>query len=208
MFKEVKATDIALKRRSTVYGIAKNDAWYMTQQRVDGKVRPCGIYRAWKSMIRRCSDFRTERESRFYGDCTVCDDWLLFSNFYKWAKNKDWKGKALDKDLLILGNKVYSPETCVFVDQSINKLILDNPRVRGDLPQGVDLTPSGFRAKLSVNGKHKHLGYFDNPKDAAIEYAKAKLKYINDMCDKIEDVRIVESLLSYGNKLIKDSYAI
>jgi len=208
MFIEVKATATALKRRSIVCGIGKNDAWYMPQQRVNGKVNCCEIYGTWKGMIRRCSDFRTDREAIFYSDCTVCGEWLFFSNFYNWVKTQDWKGKHLDKDILKQGNKIYSPETCIFVDQSINKLIMDNSAVRGDLPQGVDSTPSGFRAKLSINGKHTHLGYFDNPKDAAIAYAKRKLEYISSMCTSLDDTRVVSSLLAYGNKLVKDSYAI
>ena len=179
----------------------------MTQRRVNGKVVACKIYTTWKNMIKRCSEYASEREKEFYSDCSVCGEWLYFDNFYRWMKAQDWKNKQLDKDILKAGNKIYSPETCVFVDQSINKLIMDNSSVRGGLPQGVDSTPSGFRAKLSINGKHTHLGYFVTSRDAAIVYAKRKLQHISSVCTGLDDIRVISSLLAYGHQLVKDSYA-
>ncbi|HHZ94383.1 MAG TPA: AP2 domain-containing protein [Flavobacteriales bacterium] len=207
MFKEVIATEISIKRRSIIYGMGTNDSWYMTQRRVNGKVAACKIYTTWKNMIKRCSEYASEREKKFYSDCSVCGEWLYFDSFYQWTKKQDWKGKQLDKDLLVEGNKIYSPETCVFVHQSINKLIMDNERVRGDYPQGVDLTPWGFRAKISINGKHTHLGYFDSIKDASICYAQKKCDYIEDMCEMVSDERVSKALCSYGYRLLRKSYA-
>lgn len=51
----------------------------------------------------------------------VCDEWLIFSNFEKWF-DKYWKvGYQVDKDLL--GDKVYSPETCVMLPKRLNVLL-------------------------------------------------------------------------------------
>jgi hypothetical protein len=47
---------------------------------------------------------------------------------------------ALDKDILYKGNKIYSPDTCVFVPQEINALFVKNDANRGDLPIGVFYT--------------------------------------------------------------------
>lgn len=47
--------------------------------------------------------------------CSVCEEWLTFSNFKRWMEQQDYEGKALDKDLLVSQNKTYSSETCVFV---------------------------------------------------------------------------------------------
>ena len=158
-------------------------------------------------MIKRCSAYASEREKKFYLDCSVCNDWLSFDNFYIWTKSQDWKGKQLDKDLLVYGNKVYSPEMCVYIDQKINKIICNSAAVRGEFPQGVDSTPYGFRAKISINAKHIHLGYFDTPKEAFIVYSERKLKYIKDSCKLISDQRVIDSIVDYGTKMLKDAYA-
>jgi len=38
-------------------------------------------------------------------------------------ERQDWEGKHLDKDILIPGNKIYSPDRCIFVSSLINLLI-------------------------------------------------------------------------------------
>lgn len=55
-----------------------------------------------------------------YEGCTVCDEWLYFSNFKKWFDENYIEGFQLDKDIIIRGNKVYSPQTCCFVPKEIN----------------------------------------------------------------------------------------
>lgn len=44
---------------------------------------------------------------------------------------------------------------------------------RPDLPRGVTEHPGGYLAKISINGKRKHLGLFSNPRDAELAYLKA-----------------------------------
>lgn len=54
-----------------------------------------------------------------YKDKSVCEEWLNYSNFKIWFDEHYVPSKNnqidLDKDLLVQGNKVYSPETCVFL---------------------------------------------------------------------------------------------
>ncbi len=72
-------------------------------------------YQTWHSMLRRCYSPVFKKDKPTYEGCEVCEEWLHFSVFRKWyaANNKaNWE---LDKDLLIPGNKTYSPETCIFV---------------------------------------------------------------------------------------------
>lgn len=59
------------------------------------------------------------KRSYEYTSKFVCEEWLNYSNFKIWfdehyvpCKNNQID---LDKDLLVQGNKVYSPETCVFL---------------------------------------------------------------------------------------------
>ena len=126
-----------LRNRGLVYGIAINDADYNVAVRVNGKVKMCPFYERWKNMIARCycKSFQSRRPT--YIGCTVCKEWLTFSNFKAWMEQQDWKGKALDKDILKKDNKEYSPEKCAFIDFSLNSFLCDCSSIRGEYPIGV-----------------------------------------------------------------------
>jgi len=84
---------------------------------------PCEAYKRWQRMLERCYSERYLKDKPSYRDCYVCDDWLNFQNFAKWYfENKldDMKDIELDKDIKVKGNKVYSPDTCMFVHRSLN----------------------------------------------------------------------------------------
>lgn len=59
-----------------------------------------------------------------YSDCSVCHDWLFFDRFYEWVKENYYEIEGevmcIDKDLMVEGNTIYSPETCCFLPNSIN----------------------------------------------------------------------------------------
>ena len=77
-------------------------------------------YTTWHNMLERCYSEKAQAIHPTYKGCTVCDEWHNFQNFAKWflANNKD--GLHLDKDIKTKGNKVYSPENCMFVSQVDN----------------------------------------------------------------------------------------
>ncbi|MNV64502.1 hypothetical protein D3C71_1571470 [compost metagenome] len=87
------------------------------------------------------------------------------------------------------GNKVYSPLTCVFVPTILNKIMIKNDRIRGDLPIGVtiDVSKNKYRAEYSVDGKGIKLGWFDTVIDAAMAYKKAKSEYVKKIADLYKD---------------------
>ena len=70
-------------------------------------------YRTWKSMIDLHSAKYQDKYPTYKG-CAVSKEWLTFSVFKAWMVTKDWQDNHLDKDILFEGDKVYSPETCVF----------------------------------------------------------------------------------------------
>lgn len=95
----------------------------------------------------------------------------------------------LDKDILFKGNKVYSPETCVFVPHTINVLFLNSKKSRGDLPVGVSYSERDkkYRAEMSFMGRQIKLGTFDTAEDAFARYKEYKEDFIQDLAEQYRD---------------------
>ena len=91
----------------------------------------------------------------------------------------------LDKDILIKGNKIYSPETCIFVPKNINLLFVKSDAKRGDYPIGVNYNKrSGkFVARCGEYGKRVNLGTFRTPEEAFNAYKNAKMDRICELAN-------------------------
>lgn len=78
------------------------------------------IYTVWVNMLKRCYDKSVQNAHPTYKGCSVCVEWHTYENFYNWVLSNDYQGKEIDKDKMVKGNKVYSPETCCFISSSEN----------------------------------------------------------------------------------------
>lgn len=188
-FPIIPASKISLTKRKLVFGIGINDADYMIRPRLNGKGVMCPFYQKWHNMLGRCYNPKYHEKQPTYLECSVCEPWLTFSNFRAWMVKQDWRGKHLDKDLLILGNKTYSPETCIFVPGDINKLINDHAAKRGKWPIGVcfDKASGRFRARCRVNGGYRDLGRFSTPEQAHKAYVIFKEEHIHQIALEQEE---------------------
>jgi hypothetical protein len=112
----------------------------------------------------------------------------LFSNFKQWFDDKSngyVEGYDIDKDILVKGNKVYSPNTCCFLPPEINKCFIRQKKSKHNLPIGVAKHSSGhYYARVNINGKLKHLGMFNTPTEAFNAYKIAKEQYIKELAEK------------------------
>lgn len=157
------------------------------------KMRYIKIYTAWVGMLQRCY---TERHSSYLG-CAVYEDWHNFQNFAKWHEencNLEYMNKwELDKDILIKGNKIYSPETCCFVPHEINSLILKCNSLRGKYPIGVSKVGNRFRVQVTINNIITYAGTYDTIEEAFQAYKTTKEKHIKQVADKWKD-RISEKV--------------
>ena len=175
-----KANAKSLAKRKPVFGYGINDSDYMTQPKVGGKQRQCLIYRTWTDMLRRCYDPKCQAQNPTYIDCPVANDWLRFSVFHDWMLSQNWLGLQLDKDVLVIGNKHYAPDTCLFVTSQVNGLMNDNAASRGEFPIGVSYYKRDrkYVAEVSVDGKRQALGLYLTPQEASTAYRAAKRENI------------------------------
>lgn len=117
---------------------------------------------------------------------------------------QDWQNKQLDKDLLIEGNKVYSPETCVFVSGMVNTFTTDCSAARGEWLIGVywDKKSDKFQSRCSnpFTKKREYLGYFDCELEAHETWLKRKLELAYELSSIQVDQRVAEALIErYSN---------
>lgn len=144
----------------------------------------------WNKINERCkhnSPFQSSNKT--YIGCT--NGFINFQEFAEWCQsqygylNKDINGHYwhLDKDLLVYGNKVYSPNTCLFVPHRANTLLNNCGASRGNYPLGVNWNKHArkFIAYHKHRGESRHLGCHLNPFDAHRTWQRAKIDYIRDL---------------------------
>ena len=162
-------------------------------------------YQLWNNMINRCYNEVTRQNHLSYVDCSVSDEWKYLSKFKDWCNKQigfDQEGWCLDKDILVKGNKVYSPETCCFVPPEINCAVTNNKIVRGQFPQGViyNCTKTRYRARIKRSNKWQSLGAYDTPEEAFYAYKPIKESHIKSLANKWKDQidpRVYEALMNW-----------
>ncbi len=185
-----------------IYGHGIRDVSFPVK--VNGKLIPS--YRKWCGMLERCYSDKWHKKKPSYEGCKVSPDWLLFSGFHAWFCKHNIDGYVLDKDLLSKGNKTYSQDTCLFLPERINGLLINRALDRGMYPIGViyrkDRKVSTFEAAMMVEGKRKHLGFYDCPQKAFLAYKKAKEAFIKEVAQDYFwrgeiDKRVYDALCAY-----------
>jgi len=150
-------------------------------------------YQTWKGMLERCYSSKCHSKRPTYIGCTVAPEWLYFSNFKKWYDENYKEGFELDKDILVEGNKVYSPDTCRFVPQNINKLLNDNSNARKSMQIGIVLRkPSKITRQKSItyqaqcsNGFGKQLTKtFKTVEEASAWYSETKARVVREVATR------------------------
>lgn len=150
-------------------------------------------YTVWKSLLKRCYDTKTREKQPAYSTVSICKEWLSFenfcdwlhsqSNFDKWLNGSRW---ALDKDILVKGNKNYSPDTCCLIPQNVNCLFLKREAQRGEYPIGVRYrSNSGFIASCHnpFIDKAEEIGCYSTPEKAFDAYKAYKESIIKQVAE-------------------------
>lgn len=141
-------------------------------------------YNAWMNILTRCNS-KDKIKIPTYLNARICEEWLYYWNFYEWLHSQSNFDKwlngelwAVDKDILVKGNKVYSPETCCLVPKNINNLLLKSKKTRGNCPIGVTLRKSDsmYEAQCmdQLQGRHITIGIYNTKEKAFMSYKKYK----------------------------------
>lgn len=155
-------------------------------------------YKTWRDMVNRCYNEKLHKRQPTYKGCLVSPEWHNFQTFAQWYDDNYYnfgEKMQLDKDILSKGNKVYSPETCMFVPHSINTLFTKHDAKRGEFPIGVCYVKQSkkYKATCNIIGKEKHLGHYNTKEEAFAAYKEAKEKYIKEVAENYKN-KIPEKL--------------
>jgi hypothetical protein len=172
----------------------------------DGNGKHKKSYRHWFNMLNRCYGDESKL-NRKYKRCTVCKEWLCYANFEKWFDENYYEcpigGKmCLDKDILIKGNKTYSPNTCCFVPNRINVMFTKRDNKRGSSVIGSTFYEGRYYVRVSdgtTKGSIK-LGSYDNEDEAFEVYKQAKEKLIQSVAEEYKQYipsNVYKALHSY-----------
>jgi len=168
-------------------------------------------YRRWSNMMSRCYNVKTHIKQPSYIGCSVAPEWHSFQVFAKWYDDNyywiDGNKMCLDKDILLKGNKIYSPENCVFVPERINILFVKHDEYRGNLPIGVVLHKrtvkmNNYKAMVSdINNEPLYLGVFDTINEAFLNYKIHKENVIKEVANKYKDtipMKLYKAMYEYS----------
>lgn len=148
-------------------------------------------YIHWLNMIKRCENKEYQDKYPTYIGSTMCHEWWSFKNFKEWFDKNYIEGWHLDKDLIVKGNKVYSPATCCMLPPEINTCLTTNKKNRGKCLIGVYEYKKG---KFASTYHREYLGVSKNQEDLFFRYKEKKEAYLKSLAEK------------YKNKISNDAY--
>lgn len=145
------------------------------------------MYNTWMCMLNRCYGATHTKKNSPYKDCLVSENFKYYPYFKEWCNkqigfgNKGW---ALDKDILVKGNRVYSEDTCCLVPVEINNLLTRYTK-ESDTCKGVYYNKK--LGKFSAHLLGKYIGLFTTELEAFQVYKQAKEAYIKEVANKWKD---------------------
>jgi hypothetical protein len=168
-------------------------------------------YKIWSGIHNRAGNFDGKHSS--YSDVTVCEEWWNYQNFAKWYEEHKYDIKddflCIDKDILNPKNRIYSPETCCLIPNSINEIFKDFTNYKhDDLPIGItkrnDCKTVKYRARTTSVNEYGEIVYVSKTTsdllEAFIFYKENKEKYIKFLAEKYKyciDYEIYERLMNF-----------
>ena len=201
-----------------VEDLKNSDGLWLRSYQVDGYQHHTRAGCIWSEMKKRTTEGSHAQKinPQYVGSLVLFEG---FQYFAEWCQNqigytnKEIGGKfwSLDKDILIQGNKHYSPTACVFVTSAVNSLLTDSRSARGKYPIGVDFRSNinKYRARCADGNKiSKYLGVYRTPEEAHRAWQVGKIETIeyvitsDDSC--VLQPKVVDALERRVDMLKKD----
>lgn len=202
---------ILREKRKLVYGWGINDVDYSVTKsyKINGKSKQvwiCPYYEDWRGILERCFCPNYKLKQPTYINVTVCEEWKHLSNFIKWVDsqpNRDWVNCVPDKDILIDGNKHYSPDTVVYVSQAMNNFFNESGSSKNGLLRGVS-KDKRFNCYVATcvnpltEGKNngRYIGRFKTELEAHLAWKAKKNEYAHELAKSETNDKIKNSLLT------------
>lgn len=168
--------------------------------------RPTREYALWSGIINRC--YRDIR-AVYYCGSEMSTNFKNYSYFYEWCqeqigfnrKHNNGMSWPLDKDLVLLGNKEYHEDLCVFVPIEVNTVLNTRGGANSRTPTGVCLTRGKYKVSCRTDSGRVSLGYYSKRDEAYKVYKNFKEDYLRYLADKWEgqiDSRVIHTLKTYN----------
>lgn len=145
-------------------------------------------YSRWRGLFDRChGKNRLKLKNISYRSCSICKEWHNFQNFAKWCNDNNLcNGMCVDKDILIKGNKIYSPDTCIVIPDEINSRTNYNTPIRKSLMGTEKIAlKNGYKyiAKFQRDGKKIESKRFETELEAHKFWATSKKQHLMDVTE-------------------------
>lgn len=169
-----------------------SDADYKLRVEVGGRMTLCPIYCVWYGVYSRCNSKKTKESCPTYSDVFLHDEWKSFMKFRSWFISNYKDGYFIDKDLLVVGNRCYGPDVCVFVPRWLNNFTETRLGARNGVMIGAcwhhEVGKFAGRCNNPITGKGEHLGLFVNEIDAHNAWLSRKLDLAFQLKDKMDEI--------------------
>ena len=158
------------------------------------------MYCCWRKILERCYSERFRHLNPAYEDCTTCKEWHCYQNFAQWYMDNYYlienERTHVDKDILVKGNRVYSPETCLLVPQRINMIFMSKTN-KWNLPNGISVSKTG---KYITSYNTAHLGTFNTLDEAIKNHELSKRIHIKQVAEEYKNIiseKVYDALLEW-----------
>lgn len=186
---QVVYSNLLIKEVKNPYRRSKYGVGYMGEGIHSSSTSP-KAYRTWRGILERSYSKKFKEKHPTYKDCTVDERWHNFQVFAQWFYEnynfETMEGWHLDKDILIRGNKLYSPETCCFIPHIINNMKLYYiPEFKPEKYSESGKIHYKFQITVRDSSLSKNCS---SREEAVFKYLDSKKNYAKDLAEEFKDV--------------------